>query len=143
MYKKIKIEKVDPGGLTVSYAMTGGGIGITKIAFDQLPHDLQTQYGYDPQAAAKYQSGEKQAAGQWAAKMAADEQEGKIIKAEREKQEEIEAKEAKQAALEERKIRAAELAAATAAYQATNPPPPPVININNINQQQQQQQQGY
>lgn len=139
VYKDTKIEKVDPSGLTVSYSMAGGGLGITKITFAQLPHDLQMEYGYDPQAAAKFQSGEKQAAAQWAAKMAADEQEGKIIKAEREKQEAAAANEAKKAADEERKIKAAEQAAAAAMMAATNPPPPPIINVS----QQQQQQQGY
>jgi len=140
VYKNIKIERVDPSGLTVSFSMAAGGLGITKITFDQLPPDLQMKYGYDSQAAAKFQSGEKQAAAQWAAKMTADEKEGKIIIAEREKQEEVEARQkaeaAKKAADEERKIKAAELAAAAAAYRATHPP---VIII----QQQQQQQQGH
>lgn len=128
VYKNTKIERVDPSGITVSYSMAGGGLGITKITFDQLPPDLQRVYGYDSQAAANFQSGEKQAATQWAAKMTADEKEGKIKIAEREKQEEEAAKEAKKAADEERKIKAAEQAAAAAAYQATNPPPPPIIN---------------
>ena len=130
VYKNVTVEKVDPSGLTVTYSMARGGLGIAKIPFGQLSPELQTEYGYDPQAAAKYQSAEKQAAAQWGAKMAADEQESKIIWAERERQEEEAAKEAKRAADEERKIRAAELAAAAAAYQATNPPPPPVINVN-------------
>jgi hypothetical protein len=137
VYKNIKIERVDPSGLTVSFSMAGGGLGITKITFDQLPPDLQMKYGYDSQAAAKYQSGEKQAAAQWAVKMTADEKEGKIIRAERDQQEEEEARQkaeaAKKAADEERKIKAAELAAAAAMTAALNPPP---VIINN-------NQQGY
>jgi hypothetical protein len=132
VYKNTKIERVDPSGITISYSMVGGGLGIAKITFDQLPTDLQRAYGYDAQAAAKFQSGEKQAAAQWGAKMAADEQESKIIIAEREKQEEAAAKqkaeEAKKAADEERKIKAAELAAAAAMTAALNPPP---VIINN------------
>jgi hypothetical protein len=128
VYKNTKIARIDPSGLTISYSMAGGGLGITKITFDQLPPDLQKECGYDPQAAAEFQAGEKQAAAQWAAKMTADEKEGKIKIAEREKQEEEAAKEAKKAADEERKIKAAELAAAAAKQaaeaamiQATNP----------------------
>ena len=132
VYKNTKIERVDPSGITISYSMAGGGFGITKITFDQLSPELQKQYGYNSQEAAKFQSGEKQAAAQWGAKMTTNEQAAKIIIAEREKQEEQEAKqkaeEAKKAADEERKIKAAELAAAAAAYAATHPPP---VIINN------------
>jgi hypothetical protein len=145
VYKNIKIERVDPGGLTVSYPMAGGGFGITKINFYELSPELQMQYGYDAQTAAAFQSGEKQAIAQWGAKMTADEKEAKIIIAEREKREEVEARQKAEAAaaakklrwaaeLKEREIEAKERAAAAAEYQATHPPA--------IIQQQQQQQQG-
>jgi len=138
VYKNYRIERIDPGGLTISYLMTGGGLGVTKITFDQLPPELQQEYGYDSQAAAKYQSGEQQAALQWTARMIADEQIAKIIKAERDKledaatnsevatPEEVAAKEAARKADEEKKIKAAEEAAKKAAetttVRATNPP---------------------
>jgi hypothetical protein len=146
VYKNFRIERVDPGGLTVSFSMAGGGLGMTKITFDQLSSDWQRVYGYDAQAAAEFQSGEKQAAGQWAAKMAADEWAAKIIKAEKEKQGEEAAKEAtketaKETATEpakpadeEEKIKAAELAAQAAQkaaeeamFRATNLPVPKKI----------------
>jgi hypothetical protein len=123
VYRIVKIEKVDPAGLTVSHSMAGGGLGIAKIPFAQLPPDWQKEYGYDPQAAAEFRSGEKQAAAQWANRMAAEEEAGRMIKAEREKQE----LEAEQAAAKA----AADLAAQTAMIAATNPPP-----ATNLNQQQ-------
>jgi hypothetical protein len=141
VYKNFRIERVDPGGLTVSYSMAGGGLGMTKITFDQLPTEWQMKYGYDIQAAAKFQSGERQAAARWVAKMIADEQAAKLIKAERDRQEEEAAKaesakpedeaakEAAKKADEEKKIKAAELAswaakkaAEAAMIRATNLP---------------------
>jgi hypothetical protein len=113
VYKNIKVEKVDPGGLTIRYSITNGGLGITKIPYAQLPRDLQMEFGYDQQAAAEFQTGEKWAAARWAAKMAATEEAGRLIKVEKEKQ--------------------AELAAQAARMAATNPPPPPPV----IYQQQQ------
>ena len=123
VYKNIRIERVDPSGLTVSHAMAGGGVGLTKIAFAQLPHDLQVKYGYDPQAAAKFESDESQANAQWAARMAADEQAAKITIAEREQRELEAERQAAELAEAERKMKAEELAAQAAMFQATNPPP--------------------
>ena len=61
VYKNIKIERVDPSGLTVRYSMAGGGLGITKITFDKLPDDLQKKYNYDPQQAATFEIKQQQA----------------------------------------------------------------------------------
>ena len=142
VYTNFWIERVDPGGLTISHPLAGGGLEVVKVPFDQLSPELQKKYGYDAQAAAKFQSGERQAAAQWAAKMIADEQAAKIIKAEKEKLEEAAAKaesakpedeSAKKAGAEE-KAKAAELAAEAAkkaAQAATARPtnPPPAIKI--------------
>jgi hypothetical protein len=119
VYKNVTIERHDASGLTISYAMPGGGFGITKLAFANLPDDLQKKYNYDPQQAALYQAGEKQAAADWGAKMDADEKYGAVIRAQREKEIADEAaaeaaakaaaeEQAKQDALREREVAAKE-----------------------------------
>lgn len=122
IYKKIRIERIDPSGLTVTHALAGGGMGLAKIAFARLPQDLQEKYGYDPKIAAKFESEESQAEADWAARMAADEQAAKIAIAERERREAEAEREAAQLAEDLRKLKAEELAAQAAMLQATNPP---------------------
>jgi hypothetical protein len=144
VYKYFRIERHDASGLTISYSMPGGGLGITKLSFDNLSDALQKKYGYDPQQAALYREEEKQAAADWGAKMEADEKYGAIIRAQREKEEadaaavEAAAKAAaiekeKQDELNEREVEAQEKAAEAAMVQADNPPQTTII------QQQQQQ----
>src|ERR1035441_10683761 len=55
-YKDVEILKVEPNGLTISYAPARGGIGVIKIPFDELPGDLRTKYGYDFEKASAYQA---------------------------------------------------------------------------------------
>ena len=86
VYKNVTIERHDASGITISYAMSGGGLGITKLPFENLPDNLQKKYNYNPQQAALYQAGEKQAAVDWGSKMDADEKYGATIRAQREKE---------------------------------------------------------
>lgn len=48
VYHHFHIEKVDASGLIISYKLSDGGMGITRVAFADLPESLQSQYGYDP-----------------------------------------------------------------------------------------------
>ena len=52
VYHKFRIEKLDPAGLTISYALNGGGMGMETIPLNLLPDDWQQRYGYDPDKAA-------------------------------------------------------------------------------------------
>jgi hypothetical protein len=48
VYHHFHIEKVDPTSLLISYKLSDGGMGITRVDFADLPENLQSQYGYDP-----------------------------------------------------------------------------------------------
>jgi hypothetical protein len=116
VYHKFRIEKVDPAGITISYALNGGGLGMEKVPFNLFPDEWQQRYGYDRERAAQYDLEQKRAMALMREQMIADEQ------AYREKR----AKEAaaEEAAAEQAKIdaEAAQKAAETAATQATNSP---------------------
>lgn len=54
-YKGVTVQKVDADGLRIGYTPAGGGIGATKLKFENLLESVQKQYGYDPQRAATYE----------------------------------------------------------------------------------------
>jgi hypothetical protein len=68
-YKNATVSRVEPDGIVISFAG-----GIVKIPFTELSPEIQTKFGYNPQAAADYQ---KQAyeTGQQRAKEIAETQE--------------------------------------------------------------------
>jgi hypothetical protein len=115
-YHAFRIERADPSGLTISYILNGGGLGMEKVPFDLLPDDWQQRYGYDPEKAAAFNLEQKQAMVQLREQMIADEQ------AYREKRAQEEA--AEEAATAQAKIdaEAAKKAPEAAATQATNSP---------------------
>ena len=51
VYHNFHIEKADATGLLISYKLSDGGMGITRVSFDVLPENIQNQYGYDPKNA--------------------------------------------------------------------------------------------
>lgn len=53
-YNNCKVIKVEPDGITIKYAPHGVGISEIKLAFNDLPADLQQMYGYDPQISTAY-----------------------------------------------------------------------------------------
>jgi hypothetical protein len=63
-YQHAKVTSVEPDGLNIMYEMDNGGIGGKKIPFEELPLDIQQQYGYDPQNASAYIDQKKKAANQ-------------------------------------------------------------------------------
>ena len=54
-YDNITDQLADPDGLYIDYAAPGKGFGSAKIKFTRLPTDLQKHYGYDADAAKKYE----------------------------------------------------------------------------------------
>ncbi|MGD9782901.1 MAG: hypothetical protein AB7V14_12260 [Kiritimatiellia bacterium] len=50
IFRDVEIRRAEPDGLTFRHAG-----GVTKLRFPSLSKELRKQYGYDPQAAAKYQ----------------------------------------------------------------------------------------
>ena len=49
-YKNAKVNRVEPDGIVISFSG-----GIVKIPFTELSPEIQTKFGYNPQAAADYQ----------------------------------------------------------------------------------------
>jgi hypothetical protein len=53
-YKFVRILEAAPDGLEIEFTPPGGGIGMTRIQFKDLPADLQQKYGYDGENAIAY-----------------------------------------------------------------------------------------
>ncbi len=43
-YKNAQVEKVDPDGIIISYSTSGGGMGMTKVYFTDLPDEYLQHY---------------------------------------------------------------------------------------------------
>jgi hypothetical protein len=54
-YDHITAQRTDPDGLYIEYTLPGNGMGSAKLKFSRLSADLQKQYGYDADAAKKYE----------------------------------------------------------------------------------------
>jgi hypothetical protein len=44
IYKNVYVEKVESDGIIVSYTPAHGGMGMTKITFDDLSAELRQRY---------------------------------------------------------------------------------------------------
>ena len=74
-YRGVTVQKVDADGLRIGYTPAGGGIGATKIKFENLAESVQKQYGYDPQRAAAYAEEQAKLRAEEASRQAAQESE--------------------------------------------------------------------
>lgn len=54
-YDHITAQRADPDGLYIEYSVDGNGLGCAKIKFSRLSPDLQKQFGYDADAAKKFE----------------------------------------------------------------------------------------
>jgi hypothetical protein len=91
-YDHITAQRVDPDGLYIEYSPGGKGLGSAKLRFSRLSPDLQKQYGYDADAAKKYEDETYQATlafRTWADQQEAARQKAQAEAAARELQEEI------------------------------------------------------
>ena len=68
--KNAQAQKIEPDGITVSYTPTGGGFGVAKLRFSNLPEDCQRQFGYDAPAADAYQEAQREQRAEWARRQA-------------------------------------------------------------------------
>jgi hypothetical protein len=116
VYHKFRIERVDPAGITISYELSGGGLGMEKVPFNLFPDEWQQRYGYDREKAAQYDLEQKRAMALMREQMIADEQAYRDKRAKEEAAEEAAAAQAKIDA------EAAQKAAEAPATQATNSP---------------------
>ncbi len=44
VYKNAQVEKVEPDGIIISYWTAAGGLAMSKVYFEDLPHELRQQY---------------------------------------------------------------------------------------------------
>ncbi len=91
-YDHITDLRVDPDGLYVDYMPGGKGLGSAKIKFNRLSPELQKQYGYDADAAKKYEDDQlkaDQSFQSWAEKQEAAAQKAREEQAERDHQVEM------------------------------------------------------
>ncbi|MGA2028895.1 MAG: serine protease [Verrucomicrobiota bacterium] len=76
-YKGVNVEKIDPDGVIISYTPTGGGVGMAKLKFEDLPYNLQQKYGYNPKEASAFETEQWRAIGQWRAQFIATDEEAR------------------------------------------------------------------
>jgi len=69
IYRNVRVERVEPDGLTVRYIPMVGGLGIVKIKFDELANEWRQQYGFDPEKKLAYEKEQKLAAAWWREQM--------------------------------------------------------------------------
>jgi S1-C subfamily serine protease len=74
VYKNVTVQKVAPDGLVVAYTPAAGGIGISKIKFQDLSEELQQRYGYNPTNAATFEKAELESAGRLRTQMLAQDE---------------------------------------------------------------------
>ncbi len=47
-YQNLEVKEVDSNGITVCFRPAGGGLGLAKLAFKDMPAHLQARYGFSP-----------------------------------------------------------------------------------------------
>jgi hypothetical protein len=60
-YTNAAIQRTDPDGIVIEYALRPGSLGIAKLKFANLPDELQKRYNYNPADARIFE--QNQAAG--------------------------------------------------------------------------------
>jgi hypothetical protein len=54
VFQSVQVLKVFPDGLLIQYAPVKGGLAIERVAFTDLPSEIQKEYNYDSSAASAY-----------------------------------------------------------------------------------------
>jgi len=70
-YSATTVCGVEPDGLRIEYKPIGGGVGMAKLKFKNLPDDWQQRYGYDALKADQYEREQSRAFAEWNARLAA------------------------------------------------------------------------
>ena len=70
-YKNVQVNSIAPDGLLISYTPDAGGVGISKLKFEDLPNDLQRRYGYNRTNAVAFEKAELKSTGQLRAQLIA------------------------------------------------------------------------
>ena len=83
MYTSVQVLKVEPDGLLIQFAPSGGGVAMEKVKFENLPEEIQQKYNYDPQKVIAYNKWQKEEQEKAAAKMRADQEQRRALAAEK------------------------------------------------------------
>jgi len=102
-YTGLRVQRVEPDGLVTEYRPAGGGMGITKIKFKDMPANLQQQYNYNPTNASAYEAGRAKGIAAWQALQKKNAETAKAAAVQRAHEDALEQQE--QAALAEQKAR--------------------------------------
>ena len=129
-YTGVKIKKVDPDGLVISYSNGQPGVFISKVHFDNLPDSIRERFHYDPNQAAYFQIQQLQTMEELRQRLTVDDQiavsaeNQRIAEGLTQRQIEQDQKIAAQAAEAQQRMAEAEQKQADAAMiQALQPPP--------------------
>jgi len=70
-YKNVQVKSIAPDGLLIAYTPDTGGVGISKLKFQDLPDDLQRHYGFNRTNAVAFEKAELKSTGQLRAQLIA------------------------------------------------------------------------
>lgn len=70
-YRAVKLLKMEPDGLSVEYTPEGGGMGLVKLKYEDLPEAFQLQFQYDVQKAKDYEAEQMRGIGRWRSRLLA------------------------------------------------------------------------
>jgi len=88
IFNAVTVQRVEPDGLEVSYVPEGGGLGLAKLKFRNLPEDLRRQYGYNVSASDQFESSLAQSQAAWMAEHVQWEQQKQQAEAQQRQQDE-------------------------------------------------------
>jgi S1-C subfamily serine protease len=71
-YRNVQVQSVAPDGLLISYTPDAGGVGLSKLKFEDLPVNLQRRYGYNQTNAVAFEKAERQSTGRLRARLLAE-----------------------------------------------------------------------
>ena len=92
-YSGVTVQRVEPDGIVAEYRPAGGGTGITKIKFKDMPANLQQQYKYDPAKASAYEVGRARGIAAWQAEQKKNAETAKAAAAQRAREDALEKQE--------------------------------------------------
>ncbi|HKW30602.1 MAG TPA: hypothetical protein VJT54_14800 [Verrucomicrobiae bacterium] len=139
-YTGVKITKVVPDGLVISYSNGQNGDFVAKLYFENLPDSLKERFHYNPNQAADFRQRQLQSMDELRQRLTTDDQiavnaenqrtdEG-LVQRQIEQQQKIAAQ---QAVIAQQAAEAEQKQADAAMIQALKPPPPPVNVIQQNN----------
>lgn len=83
-FSGVLLRRFEPDGIVIDYTLDGGGIGLAKLKFKNLPEDFRKRWGYDAEKAVRFEASRIQDAAEWRQKMIDDEEAARVTRSARE-----------------------------------------------------------